>query len=413
MKNGNITIDGGKFDIAANDEGVSAYDGNFVFNNGFFRMTAYGDSSQIINARNVTINNGRIETTNEMPTGIDANEVMIINGGEIDLLIMENESARGYALVGDSVIINGGKVNIKNAGVGVMMSGEGRLEINNGSLSISGGRCGIIMGENDQMQLNGGELYIEVQDRAIGGLGNDELAPKIIVTDGKLYAKGSSAVAWTMLETTAKDISSELIQISDNMAIESEGSMKKSKFIFAYVNSDKEVYYVYSLVPEGWAAEHTTHSRMPVYGVSTLSIVPKGGEDPQTNKASGALAIYVDREKIDIATANDGSVYIDENGRTIVPLRTITEAMGCTAKWDEADQSITITGGKDVTAVFYLNQKTYWVNGEEHQMDTTAVSLPPGRTHVPLRFVAESLGAQVDMTSEAGGTARIIITTGK
>lgn len=46
-------------------------------------------------------------------------------------------------------------------------------------------------------------------------------------------------------------------------------------------------------------------------------------------------------------------------------------------------------------------------------MDTTAVSLPPGRTHVPLRFVAERWGAQVEMSSEADGTARIMITTGK
>ena len=36
-------------------------------------------------------------------------------------------------------------------------------------------------------------------------------------------------------------------------------------------------------------------------------------------------------------------------------------------------------------------------------MDTTAVSLPPGRTHVPLRYVAESLGATVNASATAEG----------
>lgn len=233
-----------------------------------------------------------------------ASDTLIINGGEIDLLIVK-EMATGGALVGEGISINDGKIDIKNAQVGMQVRDKG-LEIKGGITHIENVGKGIIMGERSRLQMSGGELNIEAQGRAIGGGANDELAPRIIVTDGKLYAKGRSAVAWTMSETTAKDISSELIQISDNMEIESEGSMKKSKFIFAYVNGDKQEFYTYSLAPEGWAAKHTTHSIEPKLGVSTLSIVPKSGEDPQTNKTSGALAIYVDGEKIDLATANAG-----------------------------------------------------------------------------------------------------------
>lgn len=45
--------------------------------------------------------------------------------------------------------------------------------------------------------------------------------------------------------------------------------------------------------------------------------------------------------------------------------------------------------------VFQLNSKEYFVNGEKKIMDTEAVSIAPGRVHVPLRYLAESIGAEV------------------
>ena len=44
-------------------------------------------------------------------------------------------------------------------------------------------------------------------------------------------------------------------------------------------------------------------------------------------------------------------------------------------------------------------------------MDTIAVFLPPGSSYLPLRFVAESLGAQGEMTSKTDGTAKTMIMT--
>lgn len=119
-------------------------------------------------------------------------------------------------------------------------------------------------------------------------------------------------------------------------------------------------------------------------------------------RARNLTTCYVNDKQMQIGS-DEGKIYIDENSRTMVPLRTLAEAMNFVVKWNAADKSITIENGPKGTVVFYLDSPNYTINGDAHQMDTTAVSLPPGRTHVPLRYVAESLGATVNASATAEG----------
>lgn len=82
------------------------------------------------------------------------------------------------------------------------------------------------------------------------------------------------------------------------------------------------------------------------------------------------------------------------NGRTLVPLRAIFEAMEASVTWDDATQSVTGTRG-DTTVVLTIGSTVAKVNGQEVTLDVPAV-LRSGRTFVPARFVAEALGAKVD-----------------
>lgn len=111
---------------------------------------------------------------------------------------------------------------------------------------------------------------------------------------------------------------------------------------------------------------------------------------------------YIDGKLMSIGL-DDGQIYIDANSRTMVPLRTLAEAMNFTVNWNAADKSITIENGPKGTVVFYLDSPKYNIDGGAYTMDTTAVSLPPGRTHVPLRYVAESLGATVNASNTNEG----------
>ena len=81
------------------------------------------------------------------------------------------------------------------------------------------------------------------------------------------------------------------------------------------------------------------------------------------------------------------------NDRTMVPMRAIFEALGATVSWDDATQ--TATGEKDGKKVSVTIDSTIaTVDGAEKTLDQSAV-LKDGRTLVPLRFVSEAFGAEV------------------
>lgn len=83
-----------------------------------------------------------------------------------------------------------------------------------------------------------------------------------------------------------------------------------------------------------------------------------------------------------------------QNGRTLVPFRTIFEALGAEVGWDEATN--TVSGSKGPSFVI-LNpgSKKAWMTGKEVQLDVGPVIIS-GRTMVPLRFVTEAMGATVE-----------------
>lgn len=86
------------------------------------------------------------------------------------------------------------------------------------------------------------------------------------------------------------------------------------------------------------------------------------------------------------------------DGRTLVPVRAITEALGANVAWDAATQTVTITaGGQEIQLV--LNSRTVTINGQTYTLDVPA-SVIDGRTVVPLRFVAEALGLDVQWLAE-------------
>jgi hypothetical protein len=81
------------------------------------------------------------------------------------------------------------------------------------------------------------------------------------------------------------------------------------------------------------------------------------------------------------------------NGRAMVPLRAIFEALGATVQWNAGDQSITATKGS-TTINLQIGSTTALYNGSQATLDATP-QIVDGRTLVPARFVGEALWAQV------------------
>ncbi len=89
----------------------------------------------------------------------------------------------------------------------------------------------------------------------------------------------------------------------------------------------------------------------------------------------------------------DQKPYINEDNRTLVPVRAPMEAAGATVTWNGTARQATVAKG-DKTAVFTIGSKQYTVNGEVRQMDTEA-RITGNRTVFPVRFVAEAIDLTV------------------
>ena len=82
-----------------------------------------------------------------------------------------------------------------------------------------------------------------------------------------------------------------------------------------------------------------------------------------------------------------------QDGRTLVPLRAIFEAMGASVKWDAATQTVSSTRN-GTTIVLTIGSNILYKNNTPITLDVPA-QIMGNRTMVPLRAIAESFGAAV------------------
>lgn len=87
------------------------------------------------------------------------------------------------------------------------------------------------------------------------------------------------------------------------------------------------------------------------------------------------------------------------DGRTFVPVRFVGEQLGAAVGWDNETQRVSVE--KDGHRVeMAIGSDTYYLDGEARQLDAPAELTPSrdgnSRTMVPVRFVSEALGYQVE-----------------
>lgn len=118
-------------------------------------------------------------------------------------------------------------------------------------------------------------------------------------------------------------------------------------------------------------------------------------------------------------TVNGETVAIDstgkvapiiQNSRTLLPIRALIEALGGTVDWDSVARKATI-GLNGTTLELWIGKSTATVNGHMVPIDAGDKRVMPvivqGRTLLPVRFVAESLGLDVSWD----GVQRIVTVT--
>ena len=102
---------------------------------------------------------------------------------------------------------------------------------------------------------------------------------------------------------------------------------------------------------------------------------------------------YVNLFGYKIDNTNEEIVPFVEDGRTLVPVRFISESFGAKVSWNDAERKVTITSGNDKIEVV-IGENKLKKNGEEEILDVPA-GIYGGRTMLPLRAVVEALGKTV------------------
>lgn len=120
------------------------------------------------------------------------------------------------------------------------------------------------------------------------------------------------------------------------------------------------------------------------FAVLALATAMAGAQD---------ISVKVDGKPVNFSNASPRTV----DGRVLVPLRGVFEEMGATVQWRAARREVIATRG-DQKVTLPIGSRTATIDGREVQLDVPAM-IVDGATMVPIRFVSESLGAEVHWLS--------------
>ena len=98
-------------------------------------------------------------------------------------------------------------------------------------------------------------------------------------------------------------------------------------------------------------------------------------------------------KKTFVDTNNTDVVPFTQNGRTLVPVRFISESFGAQVGWDDATQAVTVDL-QDTSIKLQIGSNQMLVNGEAVTLDVPAQTIN-SRTLIPLRALVEALGKNV------------------
>lgn len=107
----------------------------------------------------------------------------------------------------------------------------------------------------------------------------------------------------------------------------------------------------------------------------------------------GSPKAYVFNKALQIDAANATVTPIVSEGRTLLPVRFISESLNARVNWDGITETITVNYN-DKEIVLQLGKKEMYINGQKNLLDVPAQTIS-GRTMIPLRGLVEALGKKV------------------
>ena len=129
-----------------------------------------------------------------------------------------------------------------------------------------------------------------------------------------------------------------------------------------------------------------------------------GGSSSGKNNSSATTPVQKNSDKIILTIGQkEATVFGDKitndvapvvkNDRTMLPIRFIAEALGAKVGWNADDQIVTVTKDSTIIVITIGSDKAL-VNNKQVTLDSVAY-IENDRTYLPIRFVTENIGADV------------------
>lgn len=211
-----------------------------------------------------------------------------------------------------------------------------------------------------------------------------EISEGLVLTKKRSSSSGTATQTYTAQFDTNGGSAVDKVKTDKNGKIERPADPTKEGYIFVGWYSDSKL-----TKPFDFSAELTANS----------TLYAKWKENNEIILTIGSRKISVFGREI----KNDVAPKI-VNDRTMLPIRIVAESLGGTVTWNGELQRVTIQKGADVILIT-IGADTAYVNGTAVKLDAAAF-VENGRTYLPLRFVSETLGAQV-VWNEAEKTVTI------
>ncbi|MDK9709889.1 copper amine oxidase N-terminal domain-containing protein [Acidaminobacter sp.] len=208
----------------------------------------------------------------------------------------------------------------------------------------------------------------------------EQIKPEKVVRDAAWEAAKDAAETEKDRLEVAKDLIEAEIERQMSLGNQEEAALLADDFAAAKASFIAAKAELKSVIKNGYTEEELT--TIDAIGVALVQADPTIQVLPVEN-------IIVKGKHLGFDTPP-----VIKAGRTLVPVRALVQAFGAEVTWNPVNQTVTITRG-DQKIVLTLGETEVVVDDNTIQLDVPAQTMN-GRTVVPLRFIAEQMGFEVD-----------------